>query len=314
MLARVAENIYWMARYLERAEDVARLISVTANLTLDLPKGLTPIWGQLIAITGAEALYSSGDYDERAVLKFLISESAGQVSILSCIACARENARTIRDVIPREVWEKINALHLYGREQAPQAVSKRGRFIFLEEVIRQCQMLTGMLAGTMNHDAGYIFLRVGRYLERADMTSRIIDIRSANLLPAVTTTAATYENLQWMSVLRSLSGYQMYRRAMQLRVRRTEVLRFLFQSEVFPRSIGFSISSVNNAVEFLPNHDKVQLTVHRIKRQLDNAQIDKLKQAELQAFVDQLQIGFAQIHDELQLAYFSGLGATATAA
>lgn len=309
MLARVAENIYWMARYLERAEDMARLISVTANLTLDLPKGLTPIWGQLIAITGAEALYSSHDFEERAVLKFLINEASGQVSILSCIACARENARTIRDVIPREVWEAMNALYLYSKEQAPQATSKRGRFVFLDEVIRQCQMLTGMLAGTMNHDAGYIFLRVGRYLERADMTSRIIDIRSANLLPSATTAQATYENLQWMSVLRSLSGYQMYRRAMQLRVQRTEVLRFLFQSDVFPRSLSFSINAVNRAIELLPNHDKVQIVVHRVNRQLDNAQIDKLKQAELQMFVDQVQIGFAQIHDELQLAYFSGLGA-----
>ena len=148
MLARVAENIYWMARYLERAEDMARLISVTANLTLDLPKGLSPIWGQLIAITGAEAAYSSEDFDEKAVLKFLISDMHTQVSILACLACARENARTIRDVIPREVWERINALYLYAKEQAPQATSKRGRFAFLDDVISQCQMLTGMLSGT----------------------------------------------------------------------------------------------------------------------------------------------------------------------
>ena len=118
-----------------------------------------------------------------AVLKFLISDMTGQVSILACLACARENARTIRDVIPREVWETINAAYLNAKEQAPQATSKRGRFAFLEEIISQCQMLTGMLSGTMNHDAGYIFLRIGRYLERADMTSRIVDIRSANLLP-----------------------------------------------------------------------------------------------------------------------------------
>ena len=313
MLARVAENIYWMARYLERAEGMARLISVTANLTLDLPKGLTPMWRQLIAITGAEALYSSSDYDERTVLKFLISEPTAQVSILSCLACARENARTIRDVIPREVWETMNTAYLHAKEQAPQAVNKRARFAFLEEVIRQCQTLTGILSGTMNHDSGYLFVRIGRYLERADMTSRIVDIRSANLLPDATTAHATFENLQWMSVLRSLSGYQMYRRAMQLRVQRTEVLRFLFQSDVFPRSLSFCINAVNDAVEFLPNHDKTQLVVHRVKRQLDHAQIDQLKQAELQAFNDQLQIGFAQVHDELRSTYFSGLGVASAA-
>ena len=313
MLARVAENIYWMARYIERAEDLARLISVNASLALDLPKDISPIWGQLIAITGAESIYNGKDTDERSVLKFLISDGDAPVSILNCLAYARENARTIRDVIPREVWEQINATYLHAKEQAPQAVNKRGRFNFFGEVIRQCQMTTGMLSGTMNHDAGYLFLRIGRYLERADMTSRIIDIRSANLLPDATLAKQTYDNLQWMSVLRSLTGYQMYRREKQIRVQRTEVLRFLFQSSGFPRSLLFSINSVEKAVARLVNHENVQRVIHRIKRQLDNAQIDKLKQNELQQFIDQLQVGFAQAHDELQQTYFSGLGVTSPA-
>jgi uncharacterized alpha-E superfamily protein len=308
MLARVAENIYWMARYIERAEDLARLISVNASLALDLPKGIQPIWAQLIAITGAETIYSGKDIDERSVLKFLISDGDAPVSILNCLACARENARTIRDVIPREVWEQINATWLHAKEQAPQAVTKRGRFQFLEDIIRQCQTTTGMLSGTMNHDAGYLFLRIGRYLERADMTSRIVDIRSANLLPDATMAKQTYDNLQWMSVLRSLTGYQMYRREKQIRVQRTEVLRFLFQSAVFPRSLSFSINALESAVERLPGHENVQLVSHRIKRQLDNAQIDKLRQNDLQLFIDQLQIGFAQAHEELQKVYFSGFG------
>lgn len=308
MLARVAENIYWMARYIERAEDLARLISVNASLTLDLPKGISPIWSQLIAITGAESIYSGKDMDERSVLKFLVSDGDAPVSILNSLAYARENARTIRDVIPREVWESINSTYLHAKEQAPQAINKRTRFQFLEDVIRQCQTITGMLSGTMNHDAGYLFLRIGRFLERADMTSRIVDIRSANLLPDATMSVQTYDNLQWMSVLRSLSGYHMYRREKQIRVQRTEVLRFLFQSESFPRSLLFSINGVEKALENLQGHEKMQLVIQRIKRQLDNAQIEKLKQTELQQFIDQLQVGFAQAHDELQLAYFSGLG------
>lgn len=314
MLARVAENIYWMARYLERAENMARLISVNANLLLDLPKGLSPIWGQLIAITGTAEKYPSNSLDERSVLKYLISDASSPVSILSCLSSARENARTIRDVIPREVWETINAVYLYAKEQATQALVKRNRYAFLNAIIDQCQTLTGTLSGTMNHDAGYIFLRIGRYLERADMTSRIVDIRSANLLPDVTTATATYENLQWRSVLNSLTGYQMYRREMQLRVQRTDVLRFLFQSTVFPRSLSFCVNAVQSGINFLPHHDKVELVIHRVKRQLDHAQIEKLKQAELQTFIDQLQVGLAQTHDELQLTYFSGLGAAAAAA
>jgi len=222
-----------------------------------------------------------------------------------------EMAAPAATAFAEKVWETINGTYLYAKEQSAQALNKRNRYGFLKEIIAQCQTLTGTLSGTMNHDAGYVFLRIGRYLERADMTSRIVDIRSANLLPDVTQAAATYENLQWMSVLSSLTGYQMYRREMQLRVQRTEVLRFLFQSTVFPRSLSFCINAVQSAMGFLPHHDKAQLVAHRVKRQLDNAQIDRLKQAELQMFIDQLQIGFAQAHDELQLTYFSGLGAAA---
>lgn len=311
MLARVAENIYWMARYLERAEDMARLVNVNANLALDLPKGLAPIWGQLIAISGAQSLYSKPGYDERSVLQFLVCDAGSPVSMLSCIACARENARIIRDVIPREMWESINATYLYAHEHAAQALSKRGRFGFLNDIIRQCQTLNGILSGTMSRDAGYIFLRVGRYLERADMTSRIVDIRSANLLPGAAT--ATYDNLQWMSVLSSLTGYQMYRREMQIRVQRAAVLRFLFQSRDFPRSLSFCINAVQRALLPLSNPSASWQVIENIKQQLDAAQVDSLQQIELQQFVDQLQIGFAQVHETLQRTYFSGLG-TATVA
>ena len=314
MLSRVAENIYWMARYLERAEGMARLINVNANLTLDLPKGLSPIWSQLIAITGAEEQYSKESYDERSVLRYLVADVQSPVSILTCLSMARENARSIRDTIPREVWETINGTYLHAKENQNQGLSKRGRFEFLKEIISQCQMINGILSGTMNHDAGYTFLRVGRNLERADMTSRIIDVRSANLVPGATMTKTTYDNLQWMSVLKSLTGYQMYRREMQVRVQREEVLRFLFQSAVFPRSINHCLNMVQYCVETLPNHDKTLLVILRGKRQLDQAKISALKQAELQAFIDQLQIGFSQIHDELVTAYFSGLGATVSAA
>ncbi|MCP5162853.1 MAG: alpha-E domain-containing protein [Hahellaceae bacterium] len=310
MLSRVAGNIYWMARYLERAEDMARLINVNANLTLDLPKGLSPIWGQLVAITGAGDVYK-GDYEERSVLKFLISDTSNWCSIVACLSYARENARTIRDVIPREVWECINTTYLNAKDNAPQALTKRGRYPFLQDIITSTQMLTGILAGTMNHDAGYTFLKIGRNLERADMTSRIIDTRSANLVPDATTTKATYDNLQWMSVLKSLTGYQMYRREMQVRIQRQEVLKFLIRSTAFPRAIAHCMNEVEASLKGLPGHEKPLLAIHRIKRQLDAVEIEKLKQAELQHFMDQLQVGFACLHQELQLCFFGGAYETA---
>ncbi|MBK8971852.1 MAG: alpha-E domain-containing protein [Hahellaceae bacterium] len=305
MLSRVAGNIYWMARYLERAEDLARLINVNANLVLDLPKGLSPIWGQLVAITGAAESYQ-GDYEERSVLKFLISDKDSPTSILSSLAYARENARTIRDVIPREVWETINTTYLYAKEQTSLALSKRGRYHFLQEIITQCQTITGILAGTMNHDAGYTFLKVGRSLERADMTSRIIDTRSANLIPDATTTKATYDNLQWMSVLKSLTGYQMYRREMQVRIQRQEVLRFLIYSHVFPRALAHCVNQVEFCVRALPDHNAVVNEIEKLRVQLEQADVERLKTSTLNRFIDDLQVGLAQIHTALDNSYFAG--------
>lgn len=303
MLARVAGNIFWMACYLERAEDMARLINVNANLLLDLPRGLSPIWGQLVAITGAGDSYK-GDFEERSVLRFLISDASSPASILSCLGYARENARTIRDVIPREVWEAINMLYLYAKEQTSLALSKRGRYTFLEEVISQCQTITGILAGTMNHDAGYTFLKAGRNLERADMTSRIIDTRSANLVPDATTTKATYDNLQWMSVLKSLTGYQMYRREMQVRIQRQEVLRFLIYSHVFPRAIAHCVNQVELCVQTLPNPEPVLHEIAALRVQVEKADIERLKTTTLQRFIDDLQIGLGRIHEALSRTYF----------
>jgi uncharacterized alpha-E superfamily protein len=303
MLSRVAGNIYWMARYLERTEDLARLVNVNANLTLDLPRGLSPIWGQLVAITGAADSYQ-GDYEERSVLKFLISDSNSPASIISTLGSARENARTIRDVIPREVWETINTTYLYAKEQTSLALSKRGRYPFLQEIITQCQTITGILAGTLNHDAGYTFLKAGRNLERADMTSRIIDTRSANLIPDATTTRTTYDNLQWMSVLRSLTGYQMYRREAQVRIQRQDVLRFLIYSNAFPRAINHCVNQVELCARALPQPGLVLEEIGFLRELLHQADVEKLKTSTLNRFIDELQVGFARIHEALDKSYF----------
>src|SRR5690606_8592439 len=217
MLARVAEALFWMSRYLERAENMARLINVNANLLLDIPKKTTLGWEPLIDITGTRDVYlqQNDNFDERTVLKYLVSDASSPVSIANSLSYARENARTIRDVIPREAWEQINALNYFAKDQLASGLSKRGRFSYLKEIILRNQTITGLLAGTMNQDQGYLFIRMGRNLERADMTSRIVDVRTANLLTGENLELRPFENIQWMSVLKSLTAYQMYRQAMQ---------------------------------------------------------------------------------------------------
>lgn len=305
MLSRVAENIYWMARYIERAEDTARMVGVNANLLLDLPKGIAPGWRPLIDITGGNDIFEAtyGEYTERQVLKFLIADLDNDGSILSAVRAGRENCRTIRDIVPREVWEQINELFLFARDNLQQGLTKKGRHGYLKQVILRCQTITGMLAGTMNHDRGYEFLRIGRSVERSDMTTRIIDVRSANLL-ANSPDLRPFDNIQWVSVLKSLTGYQMYRQSMQIRVRQGEVLRFLFQSEVFPRSVCHALRNIEAGIEQLPNNDAPLRALHRTKRAVKDADVARLDPLELHRFVDDIQLGLTEIHQELARAYF----------
>jgi uncharacterized alpha-E superfamily protein len=179
MLSRVAENIYWMARYIERAENTARLILVNSNLLLDLPKNMQPGWQPIIEILGLEAEYleSNQEFDERSVLKYIVAENkVNSNSMINCLKFARENARTIREVIPREAWERINDLYFSAKSSAASSYSKRGRYEYMQKIILGAQTITGLLAGTMLQDNSYDFLKAGRNLVRADMTTRIIDV------------------------------------------------------------------------------------------------------------------------------------------
>lgn len=306
MLARVAETIYWMARYMERAENMARLINVNANLILDIPKKTVLGWEPLIDITGTREVYVEGynNFEERSVMKYLISDAESPVSIANSLKWARGNARTVRDVIPREAWEQINALNHYAKDQLNVAMSKRGRFSYLNEVILRCQTIVGLLSGTVNRDQGYIFIRLGRNLERADMTSRIIDVRSANLLTEESMELRPFENIQWMSVLKSLTAYQMYRQAMQARVRRSDVVKFLFQSQRFPRAILFCVQQMERSVQALPDYENSLRRIHQAKRLIQGAELHAYDQSMLHDFIDHIQIELNNIHNALTEQYF----------
>jgi uncharacterized alpha-E superfamily protein len=307
MLARVAENMYWMARYLERAEDMARLVNVNTNLLLDLPKGIAPGWRPLLTIVGAEEgfLEKYGDVDDEAkVLRFLVADRENPQSIASSIAWARENARTFRDAFPREAWEEINGLHHYAKDNVQSGLSKRGRFAYLASVIRRSQTLTGMLAGCMNQDEGYCFIQLGRQVERADMTTRILDVRTASLIPDEVSDLRSFDNIQWMSVLKSLTGYQMYRLEMQVRVQRRVVLEFLFRSRKFPRSVLRCLDELAERVAQLPNHEAPLRVVNRMQRTLVDADVRALSQDSLHAFIDELQIGLGEVHAALDATFF----------
>ncbi len=308
MLSRVAEHLYWMARYLERAENTARLVNVNGSLILDLPKHARPSWSSLISITGADELFYKLYPDGAAeghVVKFMLADEENPGSILTSIRSARENARTIRDIIPREAWEQINELHLKARENLASGLSPKWRYAFLSEVILSIQMISGILNGGMSHDAGYEFMSIGCNLERADMTTRIIDVRSLNLSQKDQAEALKpFENILWMSVLKSLTAWQMYRRHMQASVRRDAVLKFLLQDHQFPRAFRFCLDKVETCLNLLPRNEAVQKTLLPLKQQIVATNPEKLGQAELMDYIDELQIKLGDIHVAIGKTYF----------
>jgi uncharacterized alpha-E superfamily protein len=306
MLSRVAENIYWLGRYVERSENIARLINVNAFLLLDLPRGIAPGWEPLIAITGQRAQFEARykDYSERNVVKYLIGDQDNSGSILSSLHQARENCRSMRDIVPKATWEMLTELNIHGRDNLQAGLTKKGRHAYLKHIIEGSQLLTGMLGSTLSRDEAWGFLRMGRYLERADMTSRIVDVRTASLLPEDTTELRPFETIQWMSVLKSLSSYHMYRRSMQVRVSRSDVLRFLLQDEAFPRSFLHCLHTVEQEVSHLPRNQACRNAIRELQDKVADTEVEQLEQNWLHLFIDQLQLGLSWVHDTLAAGYF----------
>jgi uncharacterized alpha-E superfamily protein len=308
MLSRVAENVYWLARYLERAEDTARLISVNSHLLLDFPRATRLGWATLVTITGSEDIFEKyySEHDEESVLSFLCGDRRYSGSIISSLAAARENLRTTRDVMPRRIWEEVNQLYLTISSQVESGITSRNRDAFLNRVIRSCEAVNGMIAGTLSYTQTRTFLMLGRQIERADMTTRIIDVRSDNLLPRNSDDFTPFETLQWVSVLKSLTGFQMYRQHVRLRVRGPDVLRFLLQDQRFPRAVACCFTRISRELDTLPGGANAIAAADHCLQHLMQADVSLLASEPegLHAFIDEIQIDISQLHNQIADTWF----------
>ncbi len=307
MLSRVAENVYWMARYLERAEDTARLINSMTNLLLDMPRDVELGWYELLNVVGAEALYNEyypDKTDERTVMRFLISDIRNPGAIVTCINGARENARVSRDIVPNEVWEQANELFLYTTENAKSSIGRRKRSDFMSGLIRRCQTMTGIMMGTLPHDDAYQFLRIGRNLERADMSSRILDVAAAKLLSEEEDFNPAFATVRWISVLKSLNAFQAYRQQGFLGVNGANVLDYLLHKRDFPRSMGHCLEEVSGCFSAIPNPEVPITHLNKLLKGLDSVKTKQLKRSGLHKFIDQFQVGIGGLHSAIADTYF----------
>jgi len=305
MLSRAAERAYWAGRYLERAENTARIVQQYSQLLLDLPDEVDVGWHELMQIFGASGLapsYSAGD-DELAILEFLLSDPKSSSSLNFTIRTARDNIRNLRDLLPQESWECVNELHQYARQQLQSTAAGEDRFEVLSECIGRCQQINGVIAGTMSHDNPYAFLTLGQTIERADMTSRIIDVAAA-YLQQNERLVLRYGSTLWTNVLKSVSGFQMYRQYVKPAVEGVAVVDFLLNDEAFPRAVRASILSARKKAESLPQGDHVLHALDKSGHALPSPLPDDLDGKMVSEMMDTLQQRLAAVHNAVVDTWF----------
>ncbi len=297
MLSRAAERVYWAGRYLERAENTARIVQKYAHLLLDLPSEVGLDWAELVRIVGAaESFEESGlPDDESAILQFLLADPKAGTSLAFAINMARENIRNLRDLLPHETWENVNELHRFAADNLGQAAAGTDQFEILGNCIERCQQINGTLIGTMSHNSPYHFLTLGQSLERADMTSRVIEV-AATYIQQNERIIRRYGSTLWTNVLKSVSGFQMYRQYRQPQVIGIDVVDFLLRDQAFPRAIRFCVENARKSSAALPNSDHVCNALQRVQLELLGSPEDDTSAEDIDDLVDTLQVRLADVH------------------
>lgn len=297
MLSRAAERVYWAGRYLERAENTARIIQQYSQLLLDLPEEADVGWYELIQIFGAAQTFEGGgsDHDEQEILEFLLADSDSGGSLNFYIRMARDNIRNSRDLLPQESWENVNELYQNARRKLSATAAGVDRFEVLSDCIGRCQQINGILAGTMSHESPYFFLTLGQNLERADMTSRIIDVAAA-YLQQNERLVLRYGSTLWTNVLKSVSGFQMYRQYSQPAVEGLAVIDYLLNDTAFPRAVRASILQARQTAASLPRCDHLMHALDKAGHSLPSPLPEDLDGAAVSEMMDTLQKRLGDAH------------------
>jgi uncharacterized alpha-E superfamily protein len=316
MLSRVAHSLYWMARYIERAENIARLVDVNLQLLLDLRElddaKLAAYWLPIVQATGDEKEFFK--LHQRAtgktVTEFLVFQNENPNSIVQVICQARENARMVRDQLTLELWEELNRLYLFVRSPQARKVWDRSPSEFFQEIKAGSLHLIGIASATLLHDEGWWFVQTGQFLERADKTTRILDVRYESLPErGVPKTVSQTAALEWAAVLRSCSARDAYKSIYGAEVNPRLVAEFLLLNDNFPRSLRFCVGELNRAVRHISGaaegyfcNDTDKLT-GRLLAELQFSTIDEIFDYGLHQYLDDVQLKLNNIGAALFNAY-----------
>ncbi len=308
MLSRVADSLYWMSRYLERAEHTARLLHVSLNQTLDQSPALAlPRWARLLSSLGATMP------EGRAHTPRLITEeltfSTNRASILACITAARDNARQVREQISSEMWEQLNELYLTIRNGRMDVVWDNDVHTFFRSVKDGAHLFQGITDATMSHSEGWHFIQLGRALERAGATTVLLDAHFKTYEQANDDHGIDY--FEWVGLLKSCTAFEAYCKTFTANVQPARVAEFLILSEEFPRSVRFSVGRMQDALGQIARSaasrgsTRLERLSGRLRATLDYGQVDEIMADSLHDYLADVRRQCAQIHTAIYQTYIS---------
>ena len=306
MLSRVADALYWMSRYVERAEDITRILTVNFHTLLDTKTADAEAWHPIIAITGDETIFSRNfqEHNARNVSEFLLWHAGNPNAVTTCIRLARENARGVREQISSEMWEHLNRLYFLVRD-IKKEISARGPYEFFDKIRHGSQSFQGITNETMAHGEAYEFIQLGKHLERAEKTVRTIDVKyaSVNHLQEGPETS-----LQLIAMLRSCSAFEAFRKTPLSQLNAARVAEFLLFSKQFPRAVAYCLQRALRSISLMSDDVKHPTGPHRalgrICSELDYLDISEVLGSNMHPYLDRLLTKMNEAGNEITRTYF----------
>ncbi|MDQ3395441.1 MAG: alpha-E domain-containing protein, partial [Bacteroidota bacterium] len=312
MLSRVANSMYWLGRYLERAENYARFIDVNFNLMLDLPHDLKEQWKPLIMATGDYDAYirKHKSFDKNSSIHFLAFDHDNPNSLISSITFARENARITRENLTKETWEKLNlTYHFVKKAEERREWEKEDPRDFFESVKSQILLLYGLADSTVARTEGWYFRQLGQYLERADKTSRILDVKYHVLLPSPKEVGTPLDFLHWIALLKSVTGFNTYRR-LYGKISPSGVVEFLVLNKIFPRSVFYCLQEAEACLVKISGsngpgfRNSAEKAMGELRSALEYHDVSDVINTGLHEYLNNLQLKLNYISDQIDTNFF----------
>jgi uncharacterized alpha-E superfamily protein len=312
MLSRVADSLYWMSRYIERAEHTTRLLDVNLNLMLDeSATSADRRWQRMLHALGnpKSAVWSGDPY---ALTQQLIFDTGNKTSILSCVIAARENSRHVREQISTEQWHRINSLYLQVTRpelQIAAPANSEQPTEFLQQVMEGVHQFQGVTDSTMSHGEGWHFIQVGRYIERATATALLLEAYHADLWSQPDRIPEGNEYLEWMGLLRSATAFEAYCKVYTADLTPDRILEFLLLDAEFPHSLRFSIDNLQHALEAIEGESGRSRAEHlrrlsgRLQAMLSYSSVDEILTGDVVAYLRGIQIECRAIHEAIYNLY-----------